>query len=89
MLRLSTLSQSPKEAVVAVYGRIAGPDIALLEREVEVWLERTEPLVLDLEGVRFIDEAGAGKLRRWIDQGMTLHDGSPFLRAQLQEYDLG
>jgi anti-anti-sigma regulatory factor len=88
MFRLVTLSQSPEQVVLAVYGWIAAGNVTLLEQELESWEKWIGRLVLDLEGVRFIDEAGADMLRRWKDRDAVLRGGSPFLRALLEEYDL-
>ena len=80
---MTVKTQSAQEVILAVHGKLAGPAVPLLEQEGEGHLLKARRLVLDLDGVPFIDKAGLTLLRRWRGQGLGLHGGSPFLRALL------
>ena len=88
MLRIGVVSHTPEEVVLKVEGWIAGESVILLEEEGRRWLERTERLVLDLTGVRFIDRRGRALLKRWSEERCELRGGSPFVRAQLTSWGL-
>lgn len=73
---------------LAAHGRIAGDDVALLAREVEPRLKADGQLVLDLDGVRFIDRESTERLRGWVVEGLVLRGGSIFVRLLLRERGL-
>jgi|AP95_1055475.scaffolds.fasta_scaffold23068_1 anti-anti-sigma regulatory factor len=83
MLRLTVRTQTPREVVLAVDGRVAGDNVQLLKREGERCQQEAPRLVLDLEGVQSIDEAGLALLRTWSGSGLVLHGGPAYLRALL------
>lgn len=83
MLRLTVKTQTPREVVLAVDGRVAGDSVQLLEREGERCLEEVPRLVLDLAGVQSIDEAGLALLRTWRGPRLALHGGPAYLRVLL------
>lgn len=89
MLRLTLLSQTPVETVLALDGWLMGEDVALLEQEGRPWLQEASRLVLDLKGVQFIDREGIELLRRWVGEGVVLRDGTPFIQALLAAYGVG
>ena len=76
MLRLTVRTQTPREVVLAVDGRVAGDNVQLLKREGERCQQEAPRLVLDLEGVQSIDEAGLALLRTWSGSGLVLHGGA-------------
>lgn len=88
MLRITVMSQTKKEVVLKVEGRVSGADVELLEQEGARYLREVRRLTLDLSGVQFIDEAGIALLRRWSGERLTLRDGSPFVRALLAAHNL-
>ena len=88
MLRLTLLSQTPAEIVLALDGWLMGEDVALLEQEGRPWLQEGGRLVLDLEGVEFIDRAGIALLKCWTGEGVVLRDGTPFIQALLAAHGL-
>ena len=89
MLRLTLMAQGPTEAVVAVDGWITGEEVGLLEREGERWLQEVSHLVLDLNGVRFIDQTGIELLKRWsAAEKLALHGGALFVQSLLQAHGL-
>lgn len=89
MLRLTVIARSPAEVVLAVDGWIVGEDVGLLEREGEDWLQQARSLVLELDGVRFVDQSGIALLRRWAATGrLGLHGGALFIQSLLIAHGL-
>jgi len=88
MLRIMLIFRSAEEVILKVDGRLAGADVELLEREGEPYLREKKCLVLDLEGIRFIDQAGIDLLRRWSGKQLKLRHKSPFVRALLKAHGL-
>ena len=84
MLRLTLVSQSTAEAVLQVDGRIAGKEVDILAREGDAQLRRVRRLVLELDGVQFIDETGMRLLHRWSRERLVLRGGSELVRMLLQ-----
>jgi anti-anti-sigma regulatory factor len=87
MLRIMTVSQSPEEVVLQVDGWLVGEEVDLLEQEGVQVLGQDRQLVLELQGVRFIDEAGIALLQGWSSQGLVLQGGS-FIQALLKTHGL-
>ena len=88
MLRLTVLSQSTDQVVLALDGWVAGPDVELLAQEGQQLLTSTQQLILDLEGVQSIDPAGIDLLHRWVAGGLVLRGGSSFMRHLLEKHGL-
>ena len=88
MLRLTVISQTKEEAVLKVEGWVSGADVALLREEGIRLLRETERLVLDLDGVQFIDREGIALLKRWSGDWLVLRGGSLFVRGLLEEHGL-
>lgn len=88
MLRLTATSQSEKEAVLVVDGWVSGQDVDVLEEEGTRLLEEAERLVLELAGVKFIDQPGLELLKRWTGRRLVLRDASPFVQALLEQHGL-
>ena len=88
MIRLTIRSQTPEEVVLEVDGWVSEADVEILEQEVTRLLRETERLVLHLNGVRFIDDAGIDLLRRWLGEGLVLRGGSLFIRTLLGAHGL-
>jgi hypothetical protein len=84
MLRLILRSQSPEEAVLEVHGWVAGADVALLAGEGGRLLGQSRWLVVQLDGVRFIDRAGLDLLEGLSGARLQVRGGSPFVRSLLQ-----
>ena len=97
MIRIDVVSQTQKQVVLKVEGRLGGIDVDLLEGEIIRWLKETESLVLDLD-VKFIDRDGLVLLKQWaqepLNQGnesgppLTLRGGSRFIRSLLKSRGL-
>ena len=83
MLRMNLKAQSTREVILTLHGKLAGAAVQLLEQEGENHLRATPRLLLDLDGVPFIDEAGLVLLQQWVGEKVRLRGGSPFLRALL------
>lgn len=88
MLRLTVVSQSPVEVVLRVEGWVDEEDVALLEEEGERRLEEAGRLVLDLDGVKYIDPAGIALLRRWSGERLVLRGGAMFMQQLLKTHGL-
>ena len=83
MMRLTVHAQTSEVVVLAVHGKIVGPDVEILAAEGRRHLQVADRLILVLDGVQFIDEAGLALLRRWSGPRLELRGGSVFLRALL------
>ena len=89
MIRLTIRSQTPKEAALQVDGWVSGKNVTILEQEGTRLFEETQRLVLDLDGVQFIDREGIALLKRWSREGwVLLRGGSLFIQALLEENGL-
>ena len=84
MLRLTIVSQSAEEVVLQVDGWLAGENVALLEQEGVGHLRQVRCLVLDLKGVRYIDQTGIALLQRWSGDRLVLRPGSSYIRMALE-----
>ena len=67
MLRLTLLSQTSVETVLALDGWLMGEEVALLAQEGRYWLQEPGRLVLDLGGVQLSTE----KALRCCSTGLT------------------
>ena len=88
MLRITVIGQTREEVVLKVEGWLVNQDVAVLEQEGDKRLQQTELLMLDLKGVRFIDDAGIALLKRWSGARLALRSASPFIRALLVDQGL-
>ena len=86
MLRISIRSQTPAETVLQVEGALAGSDVGVLDRELGHLPCESTRLVLDMTGVKHIDEAGLSLLRRWTGRLGAIRAESPFIKALLAEH---
>lgn len=68
-----------EEASLLVEGRLTKQTVGELERECGSYLDRHEPVRLDLSELTFADEAGANALLRLERQGVLLGERSTFL----------
>lgn len=84
MLRITLESHTLEEVILAVAGWLAGDDVELMEQEIGRWYQEDRRLVLDLEGVKFIDESGLALLKRWSGKQLVLRGGSGFVRMLLK-----
>jgi anti-anti-sigma regulatory factor len=82
------ISQTKEDVVLKVEGWVSGANVALLEEEGTRLLGESECLVLDLEGVRFIDRPGLGLLKRWSGARLALRGASPFVHMRLAAHGL-
>ena len=88
MLRIMVRSQTPEEVVLEVDGWLGGDDVDLLEQELARCHQEAKCLILDLDGVRFIDEEMLDSLKRQRARGVVLQGGSSFVRELLKTYEL-
>ena len=88
MVRLTVVSQTHQETVLKVEGWISGGNVGILEQEGERLFGETQCLVLDLDGVQFIDREGMGLLKRWRGDRLRLRGGSIFVCTLLEQHGL-
>ena len=88
MLRITLESQTLDEVILAVAGWLAGEDVELMDQEIMRWHQEGRRLVLDLEGVKLIDESGLTLLKRWSEKQLALRGGSTFVRMLLKSSGL-
>ena len=88
MLRITLVTQTDNEVVLKVEGWVSGEYVRVLEEEGSRWLERAGYLVLDLGGVRFIDDAGISLLQRWLADRVLLCQVTPFIHTLLEAYGI-
>ena len=84
MIRISVISRDPENVVLRLEGSLVREAVELLEQEGRRWLDRGCRLVLDLDGVGFIDQAGRELLAGWTRRLSGLRGGSPFVRAAVR-----
>ena len=88
MLRLTPTCPTPGQVVLKVEGWIADQGVQVLAQEVERLLDRCENLVLDLSGVRFIDQEGLALFGRWPRDRVRWGQASGFVEALLGAHGL-
>lgn len=71
------------EIVLVLYGKLIHPTVPIMEKEIRHHLARSSCLVLELDGLLFVDEDGLALLRQLIGRGLILRGGSPFVQALL------
>ena len=83
MIRLSLIAQDSEENVLKLEGEVVREDFTPVAKEIESRLLECRRLVLDLEGVTYIDQTGLGRLKSWVGRGLVLRGGSWFIRELL------
>ena len=88
MLRLTVVSDSAEETVVRVDGWLEGENVDVLRQVGTRHYEADKRLVLNLEGVKFIDLAGVALLRQWSGCRLILRNPSAFVQRMLASHRL-
>ena len=83
MLRITLVSRTSDEEVYALEGWVAGEELQVLRQTCGPALERGGRLVLDIRGVRSIDDDGVSLLTSWVGRGATLRRPSAYIRQFL------
>ena len=85
MLRLTVLREDSQEVVVQVEGWLEGSQVKIMMREGERWRGRGRRLVLEVDGLKQVDENGLALLRSWTGDRLEVRGGSAFLRALIEQ----
>ena len=88
VLRISVIKSSCKEVVLKLEGDLSEAEVSVLEQEGDYWLEQTSRLMLNLQELRHIDEAGIALMQHWVGKRITLQYSSPFLRELLEKHGI-
>jgi hypothetical protein len=83
MLRITLVSRTSEEEIYALEGWVSGEGVSVLEQTCGPALERGLRLVLDLGGVRSIDDTGLDLLKGWCGQRLVLRRPSAYIRQVL------
>jgi ABC-type transporter Mla MlaB component len=83
MLRIAIEKSPGRGLVLVLAGWVADEGQELLTAEITRHREYLPALMLDLQQVKGIDEAGISLLRRWSGRGLKLRGGSGYIRALL------
>jgi len=85
VLKISVTSNSDHAIRFHLEGKLVGPWVEELRRLGEDALSQQKSLILDLEGVRFVDMRGAALLREFSRRQVTQLNSSQFLIRQMKE----
>jgi len=83
MLRITADSVTSCLVEFKLAGRIGAEETDLLEGELRRHRQNGTLLVLDLDGIQFIDRAGLDLLERWAGESLQLRGGSAFIQRML------
>ena len=89
MLRITLVSRDPVEEVYALEGWIVDEETRLLADTCGGVVARGARLVLDLGGVRFIDDGGLVVLSGWAGPKLRLRRASDLVAQLLAGYGMG
>jgi anti-anti-sigma regulatory factor len=84
VLKIERLADDGAPVVLKVHGRVVGPWVDVLRRMCETAAAGGAPVVLDLEGVSFVDRDGAALLKMLATGSVTLRHCSAFVVEQLR-----
>lgn len=79
MLRIIVGTEVDHRIELHLAGRIGTDEVNLLDGEIRRLQHDGRLLVLDLEGIQYIDPPGLDLLRHWIGDAMQLRGGSAFI----------
>ena len=88
MLRVTEILSGDREVILKVEGSISRDDVALLRDEGNRCASGERQVVLDMNGVCFLDEEGIALLRFWQERGVLLRGGPAFIHELLKSHGL-
>ena len=88
MIRITVVTQTKEEVVLKVEGWMEEEAVDILAQEGERYIQQTERLVLDLTGIRSIDDTGIRLLQRWSGEHTVLRGASRFIQTLLKVHGL-
>ena len=84
MLRISPQAKTASRVELRLAGQIGSEEAALLADELQCLWRDGIHIVLDLEGIEFIDRVGLALLSQWVAKGLELRGGSRFIQRMLR-----
>jgi anti-anti-sigma regulatory factor len=84
MLKISQIKPPNHVITLRLEGRVIGPWVEELRSECERLLESGAAVLLNLEGVTFVDRSGVALLQRLRQRGVDLRGCSPFVEEELR-----
>jgi anti-anti-sigma regulatory factor len=84
MLRITSITEANRGQTLKLEGRLLGPWVGEVREACARAAAGSQPLRLDLSGVRFVDGAGAELLRELLLEGVPLVACSSFVAALLR-----
>lgn len=85
MLRITSTYRDANTVRLLVEGRIEGPWVAVLEREIGTALATCGRVMLDMTSLTYIDVEGVRMLQSFSRGGLTLNGCTAFVNALLTE----
>ena len=85
MLKVTTMADEPGRIVLKLEGRLADSWVDELARVAASPTNDGVQLILDLDGLSFVDVRGLGLLRGAAERGAILTGGSPFVAALIDQ----
>jgi anti-anti-sigma regulatory factor len=84
MLRITEINKHKKKVVLRIEGKITEPCLWDLEKLCSHYIHKTEKqVVLDFQGVTFIDRKGLSMLEKFKVNRLEIINCSPFIRSLL------
>ncbi|HKN35294.1 MAG TPA: STAS domain-containing protein [Terriglobales bacterium] len=88
MLRISICDDSEQGVRLVLEGRLVGPWVGELRKQIEQALSQAKNVTLDLRKVSFVDPSGVALLRELGDRQVEQVNCSIFISQQLKETTL-
>lgn len=88
MLRISICDDSEQGVRLVLEGRLVGPWVGELRKQIEQALSQAKNVTLDLRKVSFVDPSGVALLRELGDRQVEHVNCSIFISQQLKETTL-
>ena len=88
MLRVTPIERRPGQVMLKLEGRVCLESAGVLAQVVHASLGGAQTVVLDLDGVTFIDAAGLALLEGWRGTRLRWCGGAPFIQLLLHSHGI-